>query len=90
MKNLLLLLAPLGLGVALAQSATDTYIEQSFAEVDTLDPVQAYDSASGQIIENVYEALYSYAGDSVTSTNRASLPIIKCRTTTSPTPSRCA
>lgn len=66
MKKLLLLLAPLGLSVALAQTGTDTYIEQTIGDVDTLDPVQAYDSASGQIIENVYETLYSYAGDSVT------------------------
>ena len=50
----------------LAQSAQDTYIEQGIADVDTLDPVQAYDTASGQIIENVYEKLYGYKGNSVT------------------------
>lgn len=66
MKKILLLLAPLGLGAALAQSAADTYIEQTIGDIDTLDPVQAYDTASGQLIENVYETLYSYAGDSVT------------------------
>lgn len=66
MKKILLLLAPLGLSVALAQSAADTYIEQTIGDIDTLDPVQAYDTASGQLIENVYETLYSYAGDSVT------------------------
>lgn len=62
MKKLLLLLAALGLSLGLAQ----TYVEQSFGDVDTLDPVQAYDSASGQVIENVYEGLYGYKGDSVT------------------------
>ncbi len=62
MKKLLLLLAALGLSLGLAQ----TYVEQSFANIDTLDPVQAYDSASGQIIENVYESLYGYVGESVT------------------------
>lgn len=62
MKKLLLLLAALGLSLGLAQ----TYVYQSFGDVDTLDPVQAYDSASGQVIENVYEGLYGYKGDSVT------------------------
>ncbi len=66
MKKMLLLLAPLGLSAALAQSAQDTYIEQGIGEVDTLDPVQAYDTSSGQIIENVYEKLYGYQGESVT------------------------
>lgn len=62
MKKVLLLLAALGLTLGAAQ----TYVEQSFGDVDTLDPVQAYDSASGQVIENVYEGLYGYKGDSVT------------------------
>ncbi len=70
MKKLLLLLASLGLStglsIVLAQSAKDTYIEQGIADVDSLDPVQAYDTASGQIIENVYEKLYGYKGESVT------------------------
>ena len=66
MKKLLLLLAPIGLSVALAQSAQDTFIYQGIGETDTLDPVQAYDTGSGQIIENVYETLYGYEGDSVT------------------------
>jgi peptide/nickel transport system substrate-binding protein len=65
-KKLVLLLLTLGFSITLAQSAQDTYIEQNFAEIDTLDPVQAYDSASGQVIENVYEGLYGYEGDSVT------------------------
>ena len=66
MKKFLLLFAVLGLTVALAQSGSTTYVEQAFGDVDTLDPVQAYDSASGQVIENVYEGLYGYQGDSVT------------------------
>ena len=65
MKQLLLLLTPF-LGVGLAQSGADTYVTQVFGDADTLDPVQAYDTASGGIIENVYEPLYGYAGDSVT------------------------
>ena len=66
MKKLALVLTVLGLSVTFAQSGQDTYIEQNFAEIDTLDPVQAYDTASGQVIENVYETLYGYEGDSVT------------------------
>ncbi|MCA9835332.1 MAG: ABC transporter substrate-binding protein [Trueperaceae bacterium] len=65
MKKLLVLLAALGVCVAFAGDP-NTYVEQSFGDVDTLDPVQAYDSASGQVIENVYEGLYGYKGDSVT------------------------
>lgn len=64
MKRLLAVLLVLGCGAALAQS--DTFVYQSFGDVDTLDPVQAYDTASGQVIENVYEGLYGYAGESVT------------------------
>ena len=63
MKKLITLLMALGATLALAQG---TYVEQSFGDVDTLDPVQAYDSASGQVIENVYEGLYGYEGESVT------------------------
>lgn len=64
MKKLVVLLAAVGLCFAFAGDP-NTYLEQSFGDVDTLDPVQAYDSASGQVIENVYEGLYGYKGDSV-------------------------
>jgi peptide/nickel transport system substrate-binding protein len=66
MKRLLAMVLVLTFGVALAQTGSDTFVYQSFGDVDTLDPAQAYDSASGQVIENVYEGLYGYAGDSVT------------------------
>ncbi len=69
MKKLLLLIAlasaALAMGLAFAQSAKDTFVYQSFGDPDTMDPVQAYDSASGQIIENVYEPLFGYKGDKV-------------------------
>ena len=65
MKLLLALLA-LGLSVGFAQGRQDTFIVQSTADVNTLDPAQAYDIASGRIIENVYETLYGYKGESVT------------------------
>jgi peptide/nickel transport system substrate-binding protein len=66
MKRLLAMLLVLTFGVTLAQTGSDTFVHQKFGDVDTLDPVQAYDSASGQIIENVYEGLYGYQGESVT------------------------
>ena len=72
MKKALSLLFSLGLlgsllaSTAFAQSPNDTYVYQVFGGVDTLDPEGAYDTASGLILENVYETLYSYAGDSIT------------------------
>ena len=65
MKKVLSLLAALSLGLALA-AGPDTFVYQSFGDVDTLDPAQAYDTASGQIVENVYETLFGYKGESVT------------------------
>ncbi len=53
------------LTTASAQNA-DTYVHQVFGEWDTLDPVNAYDTASGLVIENVYDTLYSYDGESIT------------------------
>lgn len=69
MRRLLILTALLALfaGTALAQTGTDTYVLMNGAgAVDTLDPMYAYDTASGEILENVYETLFSYAGDSIT------------------------
>ena len=68
MKRLILMTAALALffGAALAQSGPDTYVYMTFGGVDTLDPEGAYDTASGTILENVYETLYTYAGTSIT------------------------
>ena len=66
-KHLLTILA-LGLLGAMAYAATgpDTYVHMTYGEVDSLDPAQAYDTASGAILENIYETLYSYKGQSIT------------------------
>ena len=64
MKLLLTLLA-LNLSLGLAQKQA-LFVVQTTADVNTLDPAQAYDIASGRIIENVYETLYGYKGESVT------------------------
>jgi len=61
------LMALLLLGsVALAQTPADTYVYVTFGAIDTLDPEGSYDTSSWSVIENVYETLYSYAGDSIT------------------------
>ncbi|MEX2541921.1 MAG: ABC transporter substrate-binding protein [Trueperaceae bacterium] len=66
MKNLLTLLVALGLtGVALAQAPADTYVYQTFGEPVSLDPVRAYDTGSGAILENVYETLFTYDGEAI-------------------------
>ena len=42
-----------------------TWVETTFGDVDTLDISHAYDSAGGEIIENVYDRLLWYKKDSV-------------------------
>jgi len=39
-----------------------TFTEVTFGDVDTLDPALAYDTASGEILENVYDTLIFYDG----------------------------
>ncbi len=53
-------------GLALAAVPKDTYVYMTYGDIDTLDPAQAYDTASLQIIENVYETLFTYKKDSLT------------------------
>jgi len=61
------LMALLLLGtIALAETPADTYVFVTFGAIDTLDPEGSYDTSSWSVIENVYETLYSYAGDSIT------------------------
>lgn len=60
MRRAGIVLASLLLGIASAQS----YVFLVSTDRDTLDPLQAYDQASGVVIENVYEGLFGYARDS--------------------------
>src|SRR5690606_33586877 len=61
MKNLLaLLLALVVAGFAFGQAPADTFVHQTIGSPVTLDPARGYDSASGTIIDNVYERLYTY------------------------------
>ncbi|AEB10788.1 ABC transporter substrate-binding protein [Marinithermus hydrothermalis] len=61
-----LAVAGLALGGAFAASDSDTFVHLTFGNVDTLDPAQAYDTASGYILENIYETLYTYKKGSLT------------------------
>ncbi|HSV31553.1 MAG TPA: ABC transporter substrate-binding protein [Atribacteraceae bacterium] len=54
-------------GMAFAQVKNpDTYIMLTISEPDTLDPHQAYDTASGEVISFVYDNLIAYQKDSMT------------------------
>ncbi len=64
MKKLLVLLGVLLVGFVLAFDPT-VYVSATIGEPDTLDPHLAYDTASGEIIYNVYENLIAYKGRSV-------------------------
>lgn len=44
----------------------DTIIDATIGDPDTFDPHHAYDTASGEVIYNVYENLIAYKGESVT------------------------
>ena len=68
MKKLLSLIVALGMlgTLALAEAPRDTFVYQTLAGGPvSMDPARAYDSASGTILENVYETLYTYDGESV-------------------------
>ncbi len=71
MKNLALIVLVFFLitvaGVAFAEIPNpDTYVMLTIAEPDTLDPHQAYDVASGEVIQFVYDNLIAYDGQSLT------------------------
>ena len=63
--SVMILSAALAATVAFAQAPADTYVYQTFGEIASLDPARAYDSASGEIIENVYETLFTYNGGEI-------------------------
>jgi peptide/nickel transport system substrate-binding protein len=56
-----------GIPAAIAQQIPnpDTLIEATAGDTDTLDPIHAYDTASGEIIFQIYENLIRYKGPSV-------------------------
>jgi len=48
------------------EGAGSTLIIQESADIPTLDPGTTYDTASGQVVENLYETLVGYKGSSLT------------------------
>ncbi|WP_034386519.1 ABC transporter substrate-binding protein [Deinococcus sp. YIM 77859] len=65
MKKFALLSTLLLSGAALAASPKDTLVVQWGADIPTLDPTATYDTASGAIVENIYETLLTYKGSSL-------------------------
>lgn len=43
----------------------NTLVVQESADIPTLDPGTTYDTASGQVVENLYETLLGYQGNSI-------------------------
>ncbi|NLH38298.1 MAG: ABC transporter substrate-binding protein [Thermotogaceae bacterium] len=65
MKKLLVFLSIFVTVLALAAFDPTTYVEATIGEADTLDPHLAYDTASGEVLYNVYDNLIGYKGSSV-------------------------
>ena len=64
-KKLLVFLSIFMTVLALAAFDPTTYVEATIGEADTLDPHLAYDTASGEVLYNVYDNLIAYKGSSV-------------------------
>jgi peptide/nickel transport system substrate-binding protein len=47
-------------GASLTDPSPDTLVQLTFGDIDTMDPALAYDTASGQLLENVMEGLIYY------------------------------
>ncbi|WP_309570663.1 ABC transporter substrate-binding protein, partial [Deinococcus sp.] len=66
-----LALATLTLSLAACSSKSQTsaqastLVVQESADIPTLDPGTTYDTGSGQIVENLYETLLTYKGNSI-------------------------
>lgn len=64
-RKLIASLVVLSLGSVLAAVPNNTLLIMTGADIPTLDPTMVYDTASGEITENVYETLVAYKGKSV-------------------------
>ncbi|HEX7038768.1 MAG TPA: ABC transporter substrate-binding protein [Trueperaceae bacterium] len=64
-RSILAVLVGALVAFAAAQVPNDTYVYMTFGEPVTMDPARAYDTGSGGIIENIYETLYTYDGQSI-------------------------
>ena len=80
MKKYVVPLLMVGLGVALAGTPKNAFVEILQDVPATLDPSQAYDTGSSQLVENVYEQLLGYRTHLVSfhdATNRLNIKRIK-------------
>ncbi|GGL10516.1 ABC transporter substrate-binding protein [Deinococcus radiotolerans] len=66
MKKVAALATLLTLTTALAAAPKDTLVYQSSSDIPTMDPGVTYDTASGAVVENIYETLLTYSGSSLT------------------------
>lgn len=65
MKKLLAAALVASLGAAFAAVPANTLLFMQSADIPTLDPGQVYDTASGGLVENMYDTLVGYKGKSV-------------------------
>ena len=65
-KILLVTLTVLFLSLVAFASDPDTFVNLTIGEPETLDPLHSYDTASGEVILNLYDNLIQYNGESVT------------------------
>ncbi|WP_261664145.1 ABC transporter substrate-binding protein [Deinococcus sp. Marseille-Q6407] len=54
-----------GAATVSAAGKTDTLVIQRSSDIPTTDPGTSYDTASGEVLQNVYETLLSYKGKSL-------------------------
>ncbi len=71
MKKLLVVLAAVSVvffSIGMAQNVVnpDTIVEETIGPIDSLDPAWAYDTASGEVIWQLYDNLVQYDGTSTT------------------------
>lgn len=64
-KILLVTLTMLFLAFTAFASDPDTFVSLTIGEPETLDPIQSYDTASGEAIQNLYDNLIQYDGQSL-------------------------
>lgn len=58
--------ASTGTGSTSSGGSRDVLVVQESADIPTLDPGTTYDTGSGQVVENLYETLVTYQGNSLT------------------------
>lgn len=65
-RTLLVILSVLVFSFVALAAQTDTFVNLTIGEPETLDPLHSYDTASGEAILNMYDNLIQYDGQSVT------------------------